>query len=55
MVDIILAVLAICGVIAYFLPLVLSVYGPALVAVLGIVVLMAVYDFTLEIRRIRDK
>lgn len=54
MIDIILAILALCGVIAYFLPLVLTVYGPALVAVLVLVILMAAYDFVLELRKAKS-
>lgn len=50
MTDWILALLALAGVVAYFLPLILTVYGPALVAVLCIVIVMAGFDFVRELR-----
>ncbi len=53
MVDIVLAVIALLGLVAYFLPLVMGVPAPALAAVLILVVLMAAFDFTLELRRNR--
>ena len=55
MVDLILATLAILALIAYFLPLILSVYGPALVAVLILVVVLAAYDFMIELRGNKSK
>lgn len=53
MVDIVLAIIAILGLVAYFLPLVISVPAPALAAVLVLVILMAAFDFVLELRRSR--
>ena len=50
MADRILACLGILGLIAYFLPLVLNVAAPALIVVLGLTVLMAAFDFVLELR-----
>lgn len=50
MLDRVLAVLAIFSVILYFLPLIISVPAPALVCVLVLVILMAIYDFWRELR-----
>ena len=50
MIDWILALLALAGVIAYFLPLILTVPGPALIVVLCAVIAMAGYDFIRELR-----
>ena len=50
MTDWILALLALVGLVAYFLPLILTVSAPALVAVLCIVIAMAAYDFVRELR-----
>jgi hypothetical protein len=48
--DRILACLGILGLIAYFLPLLVKVPAPALIVVLGMTVLMAAFDFVLELR-----
>ena len=50
MTDRILAFLALVGLIAYFLPLILTVPAPALITVLCIVIVMAAYDFIRELR-----
>lgn len=50
MTDRILAVLAIVCVAAYFLPLIISVAEPALLIVLGAVIVMAAYDFFRDFR-----
>ena len=55
MLDLFLAVLSIIAVIAYFLPLMISVPAPALFCVLVIVVLMAAYDFWRELRAMRSQ
>lgn len=49
--DRILAVLAILGVTAYFLPLILNVPEPALIVVLCVVIAMMAYDFWRELWR----
>lgn len=53
--DRILAVLSILGLIAYFLPLILSVPAPALIIVLLVVIGMAAYDFWLELSQTDKK
>ena len=50
MTDRILAFLALAGVVAYFLPLILTVPAPALITVLVLVIAMAAYDFVRELR-----
>ena len=50
MTDRILAFLGIVGVVAYFLPLILTVPAPALITVLVLVIAMAAYDFVRELR-----
>ena len=50
MADRILALLALAGVVAYFLPLILTVPAPALITVLVLVLVMAGYDFVRELR-----
>jgi hypothetical protein len=55
MLDLFLAVLSIIAVIAYFLPLMISVPAPALFCVLVAVVLMAAYDFWRELRAMRSQ
>jgi hypothetical protein len=50
MTDWILAFVALVGVIAYFLPLILTVPAPALIVVLCMVIAMAGYDFIRELR-----
>lgn len=50
MIDWILALVALVGVIAYFLPLILTVPAPALVTVLCAVIVMAGFDFIRELR-----
>lgn len=51
MIDRVLAVLSLIGVVAYFIPLLVNVPEPALFAVLCLVILMAAYDFFLELRK----
>ncbi|TWG97914.1 hypothetical protein L598_000200000530 [Mesorhizobium sp. J18] len=50
MVDVILAVIALLGLAAYFIPLIQKVPDAALITVLCIVILMAAFDFALELR-----
>jgi len=50
MADVILAVIALLGLVAYFIPLIMKVPAPALITVLCVVVLMAAFDFARELR-----
>lgn len=51
MIDRVLAVLSLIGVVAYFIPLLVNVPEPALFTVLCIVIVMAAYDFFLQLRK----
>lgn len=51
MIDRVLAVLSLIGVVAYFIPLLVNVPEPALFTVLCIVIVMAAYDFYLQLRK----
>ena len=53
MADVILALIALLGLVAYFIPLIMKVPAPALITVLCVVVLMAAFDFTRELRSSR--